>query len=55
VLGYDTTGDGRLDAFDTNQDGRFDVHGRAPPLSPAAPDAAVRGPAGISICFETIY
>jgi hypothetical protein len=25
VLGYDTTGDGRLDSFDTNQDGSFDV------------------------------
>jgi hypothetical protein len=25
VLGYDTTGDGRPDAFDTNQDGRVDT------------------------------
>ena len=25
VLGYDTTGDGRLDAFDTNQDGELDT------------------------------
>jgi hypothetical protein len=24
VLGYDTTGDGRPDAFDTNQDGRLE-------------------------------
>ena len=25
LLGYDTTGDGRLDAFDTNQDGAVDI------------------------------
>eukprot|EP01050_Picozoa_sp_SAG11_P019816 SAG11_NODE_3219_length_2602_cov_19.561726_4_plen_39_part_00 len=27
VLGYDTTGDGFIDAFDTNQDGFIDVVG----------------------------
>ena len=30
VLGYDTTGDGRLDAFDTNHDGVFDTRAAAP-------------------------
>ena len=30
VIGYDTTGDGRLDAFDTNQDGLLDVTAWAP-------------------------
>jgi hypothetical protein len=30
VLAYDTTGDGRLDAFDTNQDGLVDTRAAAP-------------------------
>ena len=30
VLGFDTTGDGRLDAFETNQDGVFDTRASPP-------------------------
>jgi hypothetical protein len=37
VLGYDTTGDGQLDAFDTNQDGRVDTRAAASQLRLRAP------------------
>ena len=40
VLGYDTTGDGRPDAFDTNQDGRLDTVAAAAATGPGASQRA---------------
>lgn len=46
VLGYDTNGDGELDAFDTNQDGHIDVRSEPAQQHSTAAVAAVQAQLG---------
>ena len=48
-VGYDTTGDGRVDALDTNGDGALDAHilrdvGAAAPIPAPSPTEPARSP-----------